>query len=77
MRLTQAQTNESRWMIDYKTYRQMHPNAEPFQFGAKKKVPFDRWLDVIPHMAQLDHENLLILPPQIHGFAFKKKNWCE
>lgn len=64
-------------MIDYKTYRQMHPNAHPFEFGSRQKVPFDKWPEVIPHSSELEKYNMLVLPSQIHGFSFKKKNWSK
>jgi flagellar biosynthesis GTPase FlhF len=63
-------------MVDYKTYKSMHPKAEAFQFTSYRKVVFDRWPETIPHSAvQLDEAYLLIMPPHIHGFSFKKKNW--
>ncbi len=64
-------------MIDYKTYRQMHPNAYPFKFGSKPKVPFDKRPEVIPHSGQLEKRDLLVLPSEIHGFSFKKKDWSK
>lgn len=64
-------------MIDYKTYRQMHPDAHPFKFGSKQKVPLDKWPEVIPHSSHLEDENLLLLPSEIHGFSFKKKDWSK
>jgi len=63
-------------MVDYKTFRQMHPRASAFSFEARQRVPFDKWAEVIPHNANLHDNDYIILPPQIHGFAFKKKNWC-
>jgi hypothetical protein len=64
-------------MIDYKTYRQMHPTAHPFWFGSSSKLPFDKWPEVIPHPTQLEKDNLLVLPSEIHGFSFKKKDWSK
>jgi hypothetical protein len=62
-------------MIDYRTYLQMHPTSPAFNFSTHQKVPFDRWPETISHHTELKDDNLLILPPEIHGFAFKKKKW--
>lgn len=64
-------------MIDYKTYRQMHPDAHPFKFESKQKMPLDKWPEVIPHSSHLEDENLLVFPSEIHGFSFKKKDWSK
>lgn len=64
-------------MVDYKTYREMHPNAEAFCFETIQRVSFDTWSEVIQHDANLSDNEYAILPSQIHGFAFKKKKWCR
>lgn len=63
-------------MVDYKTYREMHPKAEVFNFRTKQKVEFDKWSEAIQHYAHLSDNDYVVLPSQIHGFAFKKKKWC-
>ncbi|KAH6659684.1 hypothetical protein BKA67DRAFT_24619 [Truncatella angustata] len=72
----QFYTNESRWMVDYRTYRQMHPTAENFVFQDVAKVPLDRWPETIPHTLETLESNCsLVLPPEIHAFSFNKKEW--
>ena len=67
--------NESRCMIDYRTYKQMHPKAAAFLFDSKEIKSFDRWPDTIPHNAELDEVNLMLLPPEVYGFPLKEKKW--
>ena len=62
-------------MIDYRTYRRFHPQAEAFQFSGKALAPFDRWPETIPHNATLDKNLIILLPPFIHGFFLKEKKW--
>jgi len=62
-------------MIDYKTYRRFHPNADAFQFSKIALAPFDRWPESIPHNATLDEHIMILLPPVIHGFFLKDKKW--
>ncbi|KAH6615868.1 hypothetical protein B0J18DRAFT_451867 [Chaetomium sp. MPI-SDFR-AT-0129] len=71
-------TKQSRWMIDYKTYRQIHPSALPFQFTSNRKLPFDKWPEDIPNSReQLEKQHLLVLPFDIYGFSLKKKDWSS
>ncbi|KAH8195787.1 hypothetical protein TruAng_010061 [Truncatella angustata] len=74
----QFYTNESRWMVDYRTYRQMHPTPENFVFRDVAKVAFDRWPETIPcTLETLESNCSVLLPPEIHAFSFKKKKWSS
>lgn len=63
-------------MIDYQTYRNFHPRADAFEFGAKNRVLFDKWPTSIPHNGTLHETDFLLLPPDIHGYPLKEKKWC-
>lgn len=63
-------------MVDYKTYREMHPHAEAFGFQTTQRLSFDNWSEAIQYDTDLSDNEHVILPSQIHAFAFKKKKWC-
>ncbi|EXJ82921.1 hypothetical protein A1O3_06737 [Capronia epimyces CBS 606.96] len=73
----QYYSNESRWMVDYNTYRQIHPGAEVFDFQTTQRVSFDKWPEAIQHDAHLTGDEYVILPSQIHAFSFQKQKWNE
>lgn len=62
-------------MIDYKTYRKIHPNAEAFNFPPESILPFDTWPESVPLDAKPDENVLILLPPCVQGFFLKDKKW--
>ncbi|ETS82900.1 hypothetical protein PFICI_04776 [Pestalotiopsis fici W106-1] len=67
---------ESRWMVDYRTYKQMHPTAKTFHFTSMPKLPFDQWPDTLSLDLEMPPGDcLLAFPATISAFSFKKKAW--
>ena len=77
-------------MIDYQTYKKMHPKAfnktpkTPTLIGHLATVAttnepeilrFDHHPKSIHRDENIDEENLILLPPEIHGYLFQEKQW--
>ena len=62
-------------MIDYQTYRKFHSTASAFAFSHTAKALYDQWPDSISNTKTLSEDNLMLLPPDIHGFFLKEKRW--
>ncbi|TLS27550.1 hypothetical protein PpBr36_05390 [Pyricularia pennisetigena] len=66
---------ESRFMLDYHVYAKFHALSEAFKFSTKQKSPYDGWPDLVPITSELSDKQVMLLPPGIHGFFLKEKNW--
>ena len=62
-------------MIDYQTYRKFHSTASPFAFSSAAKTLYDHWPESISNTKTLTDDQLMLLPPDIHGFFLKEKRW--
>jgi hypothetical protein len=63
-------------MVDYGTYRKLHPDAALFSGGRSSREEFDKRPVEILLKEDLDDENLMLLPANVHGFDLKEKKWC-
>jgi hypothetical protein len=63
-------------MIDYSTYRKLHPGAPGFSSAGSSKDGFDKRPAVITLKDDLDGEHMMLLPANIYGFDLKEKKWC-
>jgi hypothetical protein len=63
-------------MIDYGTYRKLHPDALGFSGGGSSKDEFDKRPAVITLKDDLDGEHMMLLPANVYGFDLKEKKWC-
>lgn len=64
-------------MIDYRTYRKFHSTAAAFSFSHSVQDVYDKWPAFIDNTSNPSDENLMLLPPEIHGFFLKDKRWGE
>lgn len=64
-------------MIDYRTFKKFHPDSPDLDPPFHSPLPYDTWPSTLPHDAQLSDLEVLLLPPIIHGFILKQKNWCK
>jgi len=65
-------------MIDYSTYRRLHRDAHAFRAAEQPKqpaVPFDPWPYDIDVNSTISEDDLMVLPPDVHGFHLKEKKW--
>ena len=67
-------------MVDYRTYRRIHPEAPVIVFESGEG-PFISHLDRRPHMLELDsvptEDDFYMMPPNVHGFVIQEKKWGE
>jgi SpoVK/Ycf46/Vps4 family AAA+-type ATPase len=65
-------------MIDTSTYKKKH-NYESNDSNIKRDsgLRFDSWPNTITNKQELDDQNLIVMPPNIHGFDFTEKEWIS
>lgn len=65
-------------MIDLSMYKKMHEHAIAFAFRSPQDVyPLDHlptYLSIEQHSTETD---LLLMPPEIHGFYLNEKKWIQ
>lgn len=69
-------------MIDYQTYRKMHPESSHFYTStvadSESRSSFDEWPDHLQLDAEIEDEKLfMLLPPHIHAFYLNEKKWSK
>jgi hypothetical protein len=63
-------------MLDYQTYRIMHPDAEIFIYSRPENAyEYDNEPESISNDTELTDEQKMLCPPNIHGYLLKGKTW--
>lgn len=66
-----------RYMIDLKTYRDLHPGSTLFSNSYSKGVPVKMDEDVMKSDEPPQEPDLLVLPSTVAGYNFRQKKWSE
>jgi SpoVK/Ycf46/Vps4 family AAA+-type ATPase len=69
-------------MIDMSTYMKIHKSNPDWEDTDRERrrnagLRFDTWPDTISNNQQVKDQNLTIMPPNIHGFDFREKEWIS
>jgi hypothetical protein len=62
-------------MVDYLTYRMMHRDAEVFTYKTEKPLENDKFPEKIGRDGKITEEQMILCPPNIHGYLLKEKTW--
>ncbi|KAH7011098.1 hypothetical protein EDB80DRAFT_711244 [Ilyonectria destructans] len=70
-------SKETRCMIDYRTFKKFHPESSDLTFSYHRIDSFDPWPETMRYDMELSDTHMIIMPPTIHGFILKQKNWSK
>ncbi|GKZ25936.1 hypothetical protein AbraIFM66951_002454 [Aspergillus brasiliensis] len=65
--------NSERFMIDFPTYRQLHPESKPPPTTTRTEIPRERMDNDEPPTAP----EIFLFPPRIVGFNLRRKKWVN
>lgn len=61
-------------MVDYRTYRQLHPNGAYWNEHVTVREA-DHWSVDLNHDRSLTDEQFAMFPDTLHAFVLKEKKW--
>jgi hypothetical protein len=64
-------------MVDYNTYRKLHPYSPLFSGTSRTVYQFDKRPATVGLNEEIADDDIILLPANIHGFDLKEKKWCK
>ncbi|KAH7010301.1 P-loop containing nucleoside triphosphate hydrolase protein [Ilyonectria destructans] len=68
---------DSRFMVDVRTYKKMHFEADPQGFLSDRPFKFDPWPLTKTQQDDLSKELMMLLPSTTFGFNMREKKWVS